>query len=70
MSEYTSTIEGYQRAMNLALTGPPEKAKEYVEATSAPTFYHIVNGQRVSYDTYVKGLEEWRGKISHYEPVV
>ncbi|KAJ0115589.1 hypothetical protein J7T55_010412 [Diaporthe amygdali] len=70
MSEYTSTIEGYQRAMKWALTGPPQEAKAYVEALSTPTFYHIMNGQRLSYDAYVKGMEEWRSKVSHYEPVV
>lgn len=70
MSEYTSTIEGYQRAMKWSLTGPPHEAKEYAEALTAPTFYHITNGQRISYDENVKSMEEWRGKSSHYEPVV
>lgn len=70
MSEYTSTIEGYQRAMKWALTGPPHEAKAYVEGTSAPTFYHIMNGQRAGYDSYVKNMEEWRSKVSDYKPVV
>lgn len=70
MSEYTSTIEGFQRAMKWSLTGPPQEAKAYVEALSTPTFYHIMNGQRLSYDVYLKGIEEWRGKISDYVPVV
>lgn len=70
MSEYTSTIEGFQRAMKWSLTGPPEEAKAYVEALSTPQFYHLMNGQRLSYDVYLKGIEEWRGKISHYEPIV
>lgn len=70
MSEYTSTIEGFQRAMKWSLTGPPHEAKDYVECLSAPTFYQIMNGQRLEYDAHVNGIEEWRAKISHYEPVV
>ncbi|KAI0857237.1 hypothetical protein F4860DRAFT_490407 [Xylaria cubensis] len=70
MSEYTSTLEGFQRAMKWSLTGPPEESIRYAEATSTPTFYHVMNGQRSSLDTYVKGIEEWRSKISEYEPVV
>lgn len=70
MSEYTSTIEGFQHAMKWSLTGPPEEAKEYAEATVVPTFFHQANGQHLAYDVYVKGIEEWRAKVSHYEPVV
>lgn len=70
MAEYTSTREGFQRAMKWSLTGPSGDSKLYAEATSTPTFYHLMNGQRLSYDVYVKGIEEWRGKISDYEPVV
>lgn len=70
MSEYTSTIEGFQRAMEWSLTGLPEEAKFYAESLSTPTFYHIMNGQRLSFNTYMKGIEEWRAKISDYKPVV
>lgn len=70
MSEYTSTYEGFQRAMEWSLTGPPGEAKLYVEGTSTPTFYHVMNGQRSHLDAYIKGLEEWRSKISDYKPVV
>lgn len=70
MSEYTSTIEGFQRAMKWSVSGPPEEAKAYVEALSAPGFYQIMNGERLSYDVYLKGIEEWRGKISDYSPTV
>lgn len=70
MSEYTSTREGFQRAMKWSLTGPPEESKVYAEATALPTFYHIMNGQRLPWDTYIKGIEEWRAKISDYEPTV
>ncbi|PQE22393.1 mitochondrial substrate carrier protein [Rutstroemia sp. NJR-2017a WRK4] len=70
MSEFTSTLEGFQRAMEWSLTGPPEDSKLYAEATSLPTFYHIMNGQRSSYDDFIKGIVEWRGKISEYKPVV
>jgi hypothetical protein len=70
MSKYTSTLEGFQRAMKWSLTGPPEESKLYAQATTTPTFYHIMNGQRLSYDTYVKSIEEWRAKIGDYEPVV
>jgi hypothetical protein len=70
MSEYTSTLEGFQRAMKWSLTGPPEDTKLYVEATVTPTFYHVMNGQHLANDKYTKGIEEWRAKISDYEPVV
>jgi hypothetical protein len=70
MSEYTSNREGFQRAMQWSLTGPPEEAKVFAEATSTPTFYQIMNGQRISYDDYVKGIAEWRGKTSDYKPLV
>lgn len=70
MSEYTSTIEGFQRAMKWSLTGPPGEAAAYVEAIATSTFYQILNGQRHDYDTYVKYIEVWRGKVSNYEPVV
>ena len=70
MSEYMSTLEGFQRAMKWSLTGPPEDSKSYAEATTTPTFYQLMNGQRLSYDVYVQGIVEWRAKISDYEPVV
>lgn len=70
MSEYTSTLEGFQRAMKWSLTGPPEDSKLYAEATVTPTFYHVMNGQHLANDTYIKGIEEWRAKISDYKPVV
>jgi hypothetical protein len=70
MSEYTSTKSGFQKAMQWSLTGPPSDTKAYVEATVIPTFYQVMNGERLEYDAYVKGIEEWRGKISEYKPVV
>lgn len=70
MTEYTSTRAGFQRAMKWALSGPPEEATTYAEATALPTLYQIMNGKRIEYDDYVKGIAEWRGKISHYEPEV
>lgn len=38
MSEYTSTLEGFQRAMEWSLNGPPEEAKAYIDATSTPDY--------------------------------
>ncbi|KAH8760502.1 hypothetical protein F5883DRAFT_563846 [Diaporthe sp. PMI_573] len=70
MSEYTSTREGFQRAMKWALTGPPDEVKKYAEAVTTPTFYHIMDGQRLSYDENIKRMEEWSGRSSQYEPVV
>ena len=68
MSEYTSTREGFQRAMKWSLTGPPEEAVKYAEATVIPTFYQVNNGKRIPYDDYVKHIAELRGKVSNYEP--
>lgn len=70
MAEYTSTKSGFQKAMEWSLTGPPSDTKAYAEATVTPKFYHVMNGERLEYDAYVKGIEEWRGKISHYKPKV
>ena len=70
MSDYTSTREGFQRAMKWSLTGPPEEANLYAEATAVPTFYQVTNGKRLSWDEYVKNIEEWRARISDYEPVL
>ena len=70
MSKYTSTREGFDQAMKWSLTGPPNDAKMYVEATAMPTFYQLMNGQRFDYDTYVEGIATWRGKISDYKPRV
>ncbi|TGO24688.1 hypothetical protein BPAE_0097g00340 [Botrytis paeoniae] len=64
MAEYTSTIEGFQRAMEESLIGPPAEAKMYAEATALPTFYHVMNGQKSDVENWVKGIEMWRGKIS------
>ncbi|KAI0200431.1 hypothetical protein F4808DRAFT_428774 [Astrocystis sublimbata] len=70
MSDYTSTLQGFQRAMEWSLTGPPEETIRYVEATSTPGFHHTINGQRLYLDAYVKHIEEWRGKVGEYKPVV
>ena len=70
MSEYTSTREGFQRAMESSLIGPPEDSKQYAEATARPSFYHIFNNKRIEYDAYVDSLVEWRGKTSDYKPKV
>lgn len=70
MSEYTSTREGFLRAMEWSLTGRPEDAAQYTEATSLPTFYQVLNGQRITYDDYVKNIAEWRPKVSDYKPAL
>ncbi|KAK7914224.1 hypothetical protein PG985_011927 [Apiospora marii] len=70
MSEYTSTREGFLRAMEWSLTGRPEDTAQYAEATSLPTFYQVMNGQRITYNNYVKNITEWRGKVSDYKPVM
>lgn len=67
-AEYTSTREGFQRNMKWSLTGPPEDTKLWAESTATPSFYHVMNGQHLAYDDWVKGVAEWRGKISDYEP--
>ncbi|KAI0181071.1 hypothetical protein GGR52DRAFT_567316 [Hypoxylon sp. FL1284] len=51
--------------------GEPEDAKSYVEALSTPTFYHIMNNERLDYDDFLKGLVKWRGLVTgDYKPVV
>ncbi len=70
MSEYTSTRDGFQRAMEESLNGRPEDAHQYAKRLSTPTFYQVMNGQHLSIDTYIEGIAEWRGKVSEYKPVV
>jgi hypothetical protein len=70
MSEYTSTRDGFQRAMEWSLTGSPEDAKLYAEGTVTSNFYHVMNGQHLAYDAYIKGIADWRGQISDYKPKV
>ncbi|KAI0456595.1 hypothetical protein F5B21DRAFT_502203 [Xylaria acuta] len=70
MSEYTSTLEGFQRSMEWGLTGPPEESYLYAESTTMPTFYQIINGQRLAYDAFVKHVMEWRVRVSEFRPVV
>jgi hypothetical protein len=70
MSEYTSTREGFQRAMEWSLSGDPNEAKAYAEALSTPNFYQVMNGKRLAFDTYVEEIAQWRAKVSEYKPVV
>ncbi|KAK4206596.1 mitochondrial substrate carrier protein [Rhypophila decipiens] len=70
MAEYTSTLQGFQRLMEWHLTGLPEETEACVAATVLPNFWHIMNGEKFSYDTYVNAIKEWRGKISDYKPTV
>ena len=70
MSEYTSTKEGFQKAMEISLNGKPEDAQKYTDATSTETFYHLFNGKREDREHFTRGVAEWRGKITDYVPVV
>lgn len=70
MSEYTSTREGFQRAMEWSLTGPPEEFKQYAEAMVTPSYYQVMNGDRLSYDDFVNNTIETRRKTTEYKPVV
>ncbi|KAI5868247.1 hypothetical protein GGS23DRAFT_19481 [Durotheca rogersii] len=70
MSEYTSTREGFQRAMEESLSGRPEDSHQYAKKISTPGFYHLMNNQRISYDRYVEEIAEWRGKTTEYKPVI
>ncbi|KAF2119504.1 hypothetical protein BDV96DRAFT_567735 [Lophiotrema nucula] len=70
MSEYTSTKEGFQRAMEWSLTGPASEAKDYVDGTTTKSFYHIMNNNRTEGDAYLKVIEEWRAKVGDYKPKV
>ncbi|KAK7033207.1 hypothetical protein R3P38DRAFT_3352397 [Favolaschia claudopus] len=67
MSEYTSTIEGYQRAMESSLASDP---RQWVEATALPTFYQIMNGERVDYEAYVKHIGDMQANTKDYKPIV
>ncbi|KAI1269073.1 hypothetical protein F5Y18DRAFT_373514 [Xylariaceae sp. FL1019] len=70
MTNYTSTKEGFQQSMLESLLGPPEKAEEYGRLNATDNFYHIFNGERSDFNGWVKGIAEWRGKVSDYKPVV
>lgn len=72
MAEFTSTLSGFQKAMQWSLTGPAtdESVKAYADATCAPNFYQIMNGNRIELDDWIKGIVEWRGKTSDYKAEV
>ncbi|KAI0443673.1 hypothetical protein F4803DRAFT_303899 [Xylaria telfairii] len=70
MSEYTSTLEGFQRAMEWSLTGPPEEAHVYAESILMPTFYHTNNGKRRPYNDFVNNIAGWRDMISQFKLIV
>jgi len=72
MAEYTSTLSGFQKAMLWSLTGPAteESVQAYADATCAPGFYHIMNGNRIELEDWKKGIAEWRGKTSDYKAEV
>lgn len=71
MAEYTSTREGFQKAMKWSLcTASTEETKQYAEATVTHDFYHVFNGKRLEYDAWFQSLEDWRGKITEYDPKV
>lgn len=70
MSEYTSTRDGFQQAIEWSLTGPPDEAKAFAEAVSTPDFYQVLNGHRLPYDDYVKHIEEMRAKVVEWKPIV
>ncbi|KAH7391136.1 hypothetical protein DE146DRAFT_619219, partial [Phaeosphaeria sp. MPI-PUGE-AT-0046c] len=33
-------------------------------------FYHVMNGQKLTYDVWIAGIKEWRSKTSEYKPKV
>ncbi|KAK8115577.1 hypothetical protein PG984_012079 [Apiospora sp. TS-2023a] len=70
MSEYTSTHEGFQRAMERSLTGPPEEAEDYVKSITLPTFYQITDGHRRTYDDYFQHIAKRRAQVSKFKPVL
>ncbi|KZM20138.1 uncharacterized protein EKO05_0002800 [Ascochyta rabiei] len=72
MTDYDfSTRAGFQLAMKNALTtSSPEETEKYAEATVTSSFYHTFNGQRLERDAWYQSLENWRGKITHYDPNV
>ncbi|XPS76095.1 hypothetical protein M3J09_008155 [Ascochyta lentis] len=72
MTDYNfSTRAGFQLAMKNALTtSSPEETKTYAEATVTPSFHHVFNGERLEYDAWFQSLENWRGKITNYDPKV
>ncbi|KAH7325640.1 hypothetical protein B0I35DRAFT_405004 [Stachybotrys elegans] len=65
MSEYTSTREGFQAALEMVLAGPPEHARGCVEKVFTPRFYQIFNGERKDMNEYVDGITEMRRKTSN-----
>jgi len=70
MSDYSSTREGFQRAMEWCLQGEPGQAKEFVQSTSTDSFYQILNGERRNYEEYIKGIHEVRAMANDFKPVV
>lgn len=70
MAEYTSTREGFQRAMKEALAGPPGEEQAFASRVGTPTFYQIFNRKKLQGEAYTSNLGMWRGKITEYDPIV
>jgi hypothetical protein len=70
MTEYTSTREGFERAMKWSLTGPPEETYKYTEAMLEPSYTHTFNGKKQNYAEAQKMIEEMRPKAAKYDPKV
>ncbi len=60
MSEYTSSREGFQRAMTLSMTGKPEDMQSFADALTEPSFYHLLNGERVERAAWCEKLVQMR----------
>lgn len=72
MSEYTSSIEGFQKAMEWTLNGPAtsEDVQAYVNSTTAPGFYQVLNNKRFERDEHSAHIKEMREKVDGFKPKV
>ena len=70
MSDHTTSALGLQNAIKGTLTGAAADTKAYIDKLITPTFWSVQNGQRLSYDEWLKKISDLRPIISDYEPKV
>ncbi|KAI1387217.1 uncharacterized protein F4822DRAFT_429973 [Hypoxylon trugodes] len=56
--------------MEWSLTGSLEDSAAYAESVQTPTYYNVMNGNRLDYGGSVKEIAERHGKGAEHKPVV
>lgn len=67
MAEYTSTAEGFRRAMEWSCEGPAEEVERFAEAVLSPHFCHIFLNKRYDLEAFKSQLVKGRALWSEFK---